>query len=241
MGKTFVLIITNSNYQNLKELNGPASDARILKSCLMNYLIDSIIHFENLTLSDFKKIINTDVALWVNKYHIKSLLIWYGGHGSYSEFHNSGYWIPVDANSNDFDNYYSLTELKIMLSSYKKLNHLLLISDACQTGQSFYSKSILKSSSNPCGDWQLTKMRSAECFTSSDSQLSSDNSIFARTFTKVLQSDPSDCVGMLTVAEKVSEIVRQNQTQSPIFGNITGMESENGSFVFIKRSYVNRK
>jgi tetratricopeptide (TPR) repeat protein len=241
MGKTFVLILTNFKYQNLKELNGPASDAQLLKSCLLNYSVDSIIHYENLTLADFRKAINTDVSSWVNKFHVKSLLIWYGGHGTYSEFHNSGYWIPVDAVVDDFENYYSLTELKIALSANKKLNHLLLISDACQTGQSFYAKSILKSTSSPCSEWQLTKMRSAECFTSSDSQLSSDNSIFAKTFTKVLQNDPSECLGIVSVAEKVTEIVLQNQAQTPIFGNITGMESENGSFVFIKRSFVEKK
>lgn len=241
MGKTFVLVMTNHKYQNLKELTGPPSDAQLLKSCLMNYCVDSIIHYENLTLADFRKAINTDVSSWVNKYHVKSLLIWYGGHGAYSEFHNSGYWIPVDAAVDDFENYYSLTELKISLSANKKLNHLLLISDACQTGQSFYAKSIIKSTASPCSEWQLTKMRSAECFTSSDSQLSSDNSIFAKTFTKVLQNDPSDCLGIVSVAEKVTEIVLQNQAQIPIFGNITGMESENGSFVFIKRSFLEKK
>jgi len=238
MGKTYVLLITNSKYQHIKELNGPSSDATLIKSCLSGYMVDSLIHYENTTLSDFRRIFNTEVPEWINKQHVKSLLVWYGGHGTFSEFYNSGYWIPVEGPADDVNAYYPLSEMKLMLASCKKLMHLLVISDACQTGQSFYSKNIAKNVSNPCEEWSITKMRSAECFTSSDNQLSSDNSIFATAFSRVLQNHTSGCVGIVEVASRVTEIVQQNQTQTPIFGTITGMESENGSFVFIKRSFV---
>jgi hypothetical protein len=241
MGKTFVLVISNSNYENFNQLEGTKNDVKNLKNALSNYLIDSIIHYENVKLNDFKNIINNDIKYWVNKLNIQSLLIWYSGHGTYSEFYNSGYWIPTNGMVDDFDSFYSLSEMKIILSGYKKLNHLLLVSDACQTGPSFYNKKIIKNDIDPCSDWTLSKMRSMEVFTSSDTQLSSDVSLFAKTFSKILLYNPLKCVGISEIANKVTEVVSLNQKQIPVFGNITGMESENGSFMFIKRSYIEDK
>jgi predicted phosphohydrolase len=125
--------------------------------------------------------------------------------------------------------------MKISLSGIKRLKHLLVISDACETGKSFYTQKISRNSENTCSDWTLTKMSSVECFTSSDGELSSDNSLFAKTFSNVLNNNPAPCISIGSLAEKVKEIVETYQAQKPVFGHITGMDDENGSFIFLKR------
>jgi tetratricopeptide (TPR) repeat protein len=235
MGRTFVLLITNYAYKNLKELSGPLNDAAQLKASLSKYAIDSIIQVENFSQQDFKKMFEKDIHQMINNYNIKSLIIWYSGHGKYSEYHNTGYWLPVESIAEDYDNYFSLREMKISLSGIKRLKHLLVISDACETGKSFYTQKISRNSENTCSDWTLTKMSSVECFTSSDGELSSDNSLFAKTFSNVLNNNPAPCISIGSVAEKVKEIVETYQAQKPVFGHITGMDDENGSFIFLKR------
>jgi hypothetical protein len=235
MGRTFLLLISNSEYKNIPALTGPQSDAAFIKAAMSKYAIDSIIHLENLTLPEFKRLFEKDINKLANEYNVKSLVIWYSGHGKYSEYHNTGYWLPVESTIEDFDSFFSLREMKISLSGMKRLKHLLVISDACETGKSFYTQKISRSIENSCDDWTQTKMSSVECFTSSDGELSADNSLFAKTFTSVLNNNPNACISIGTVAEKVKEIVETHQAQKPIFGHITGMEDENGSFVFIKR------
>ena len=236
MGRTFVILISNYGYTNLRELAGPIKDAVQIKASFSKYSIDSIIQLENLNLLDFKRLFEKEIHQIVNNYNINSLVIWYSGHGKYSDFHNTGFWLPIEAVAEDFDNYYSLRELKISLSGIKRLKHLLVVSDACETGKSFYTQKIIRGNNeNTCNDWTLTKMSSIECFTSSDGELSSDHSLFAQTFSSVLNNNPDPCISIGVIAEKVKEIVETYQTQKPVFGHITGMEDENGSFVFIKR------
>ena len=142
--------------------------------------------------------------------------------------------VPIDATANDFDTFFSLTELKIYLANYKRIKHLLLISDACETGQSFYTQKPIKNSSSNCND-MINHFQSSECFTSSDKEGSADNSIFAKSFSNVLQRNTESCISISKIAEMVTQIVESNNRQKPIFGRISGMEDEKGTFLFRRK------
>jgi hypothetical protein len=88
-----------------------------------------------------------------------------------------------------------------------------------------------------CDDWEVTKFKSAQVLTSSNKELSSDNSLFTQAFANTLNNNPNDCISIEAVTLKVLGIVKQNQKQTPKFGKIKGLDDENGTFFFIKKGF----
>lgn len=232
MGRTWVIFIENSDYQNLPSLEGTKKDVLTMKNALANYSISKVIYKPNMTKAQMDKFFSIELRDQVNKGHVQSLLVWFAGHGRY--INETGYWLPVDASKTDEYTYFPITSLKGYLSLYK-LRHTLVISDACETGPAFYLAMRGQNKVINCGDWESTKLKSAQVFTSSDREKASDNSIFTKTFANILNNAPDKCIPIEKITEKVTTAVEQNQKQKPKFGNISGLEDEDGTFFFIKK------
>jgi tetratricopeptide (TPR) repeat protein len=232
MGRTWVIFIENSDYQNLPSLEGTKKDVMTMKSALANYSISKVIYKPNMTKAQMDKFFSIELRDQVNKGHVQSLLVWFAGHGRY--LNETGYWLPTDASKTDEYTYFPITSLKGYLSLYK-LRHTLVISDACETGPAFYLAMRGESKTKDCNDWESTKLKSAQVFTSSDREKASDNSIFTKTFANILNNAPDKCISIEKITEKVTTAVEQNQKQKPKFGNISGLEDQNGTFFFIKK------
>ena len=87
-----------------------------------------------------------------------------------------------------------------------------------------------------CNDWQATKFKSSQVFSSAGYELATDNSQFTKTFANTLSSNPDACIPIETVVTKVSSAVQKSGAkQKPKFGKIAGLEDENGTFFFIKK------
>lgn len=232
MGRTWVIFIENSDYQNLPSLEGAKKDVMTMKNALANYSISKVIYKPNMTKAQMDKFFSIELRDQVNKGHVQSLLVWFAGHGRY--LNETGYWLPTDASKTDEYTYFPITSLKGYLSLYK-LRHTLVISDACETGPAFYLAMRGESKPKDCNDWESTKLKSAQVFTSSDREKASDNSIFTKTFANILNNAPDKCISIEKITEKVTTAVEQNQKQKPKFGNISGLEDQNGTFFFIKK------
>lgn len=232
MGRTWVIFIENSDYQNLPSLEGTKKDVMTMKNALANYSISKVIYKPNMTKAQMDKFFSIELRDQVNKGNVQSLLVWFAGHGKF--INETGYWLPVDASKTDEFTYFPITSLKGYLSLYK-LRHTLVISDACETGPAFYLAMRGETIPKDCNDWEATKLKSAQVFTSSDKEKSSDNSIFTKTFANVLNNAPDRCISIEKIKEKVTSAVELNQKQKPKFGNITGLEDQNGTFFFIKK------
>lgn len=232
MGRTWVIFIENSDYQNLASLEGTKKDVLTMKNALANYSISKVIYKPNMTKAQMDKFFSIELRDQINKGNVQSLLVWFAGHGKY--INETGYWLPVDASKTDEFTYFPITSLKGYLSLYK-LRHTLVISDACETGPAFYLAMRGENIPKDCNDWEATKLKSAQVFTSSDREKASDNSIFTKTFANVLNSAPDKCISIEKIKEKVTSAVELNQKQKPKFGNISGLEDQNGTFFFIKK------
>ncbi len=235
MGRTWVIFIENSDYKNLQSLDGTRRDITMMKSSLVDYNISKVVYKPNMTKAQMEKFFSIELRDQVNKGHVQSLLVWFAGHGRY--INETGYWLPVDATKTDEFTYFPITSLKGYLSLYK-LRHTLVISDACETGPAFYLAMRGEPKSKDCNDWESTKLKSAQVFTSTDREKASDNSIFAKTFAGILSNAPDQCISIEKISEKVTATVVQNQKQKPKFGNISGLEDESGTFFFIKKQKV---
>ncbi len=231
MGKTWVVFIENSAYETFPSLEGPSKDVALMRSALDPYDIQKIIHKQNMTKMEMERFFAIELRDLLKNNHVNSLLIWYAGHGKYLE--NTGYWLPVDAQRNDEFTYYNLNALKASLQSYMGyLTHNLVISDACETGPSFYEAMRGSLREITCNDLASVKLKSCQVLSSAGYAGASDDSRFTQAFATSLTQNSNICLPIETV---VNQILGQNEHQKAEFGKISGLADENGSFFFISK------
>ncbi len=236
MGKTWAIFIENSDYESFASLEGPTKDITMMKAALARYQIHNFIHKKNMTKVELQKFFSIELRDMIRSNRVNSILIWYAGHGKY--INESGYWIPIDASRDDEFTYYNINALKASMQSYPDfLSHTLVITDACESGPSFYQAMRSGLQDHNCNDWESTRFKSSQVFSSAGYELAVDNSQFTRTFANVLINNPSNCVPIESIVQKVTSAVVNSNQQKPQFGKIAGLEDENGTFFFIPKDY----
>ncbi len=236
MGKTWAIFIENSDYQSFASLEGPTKDITMMKAALARYQIHNFIHKKNMTKVELQKFFSIELRDMIRSNRVNSILVWYAGHGKY--VNENGYWIPVDATRDDEFTYYNTNALKASMQSYPGyLNHTLVITDACESGPSFYQAMRSGIQDRNCDDWEATRFKSSQVFSSAGYELAVDNSQFTRTFANVLANNPGNCVPIENIVQKVTSAVVNSNQQKPQFGKIAGLEDENGTFFFIPKDY----
>jgi tetratricopeptide (TPR) repeat protein len=236
MGKTWAIFIENSDYDSYTNLDGPSRDVTLMRSALANYQIHNVIDKKNMTKAELSKFFSIELRDMIRSNRVNSLLIWYAGHGKY--VNESGYWIPVDASRDDEFSYYNINALKAAMQGYSNtLTHTLVITDACESGPSFYQAMRSGLRERSCDDWTSTKFKSSQVFSSAGYELAVDDSQFTRTFANVLINNPNTCLPIENIVMKVTSAVENSTRQTPQFGKIAGLEDEDGTFFFIPKDY----
>ena len=234
MGKTWVVFIENSNYQNFSSLEGPTKDINLIKTSLADYSIHKIIHKKDMGKDELARFFSIELRDLIKKNRVNSLMVWYAGHGKF--VNETGYWIPTDAKRDEEYSYYNINTLRASMQSYDNiLVHNLVITDACESGPSFYLAMRDTPKERVCGDWEATKFRSAQVLSSAGYELAVDNSQFTKTFANMLDHNPNDCIPIEKISNKVVEVVSQTGNQKPSLGKIKGLSDQNGTFFFIKK------
>ncbi len=234
MGKTWVIFIENSDYETFASLEGPVKDVSMMKAALANYKIHNIIHKQNLSKAEMERFFAIELRDLVRSNNVNSLLVWYAGHGKFIS--DIGYWVPVDATRDDEFTYFNISTLKAALQSYSQhVTHTLVITDACESGPTFYQAMRSGLQERDCGDWEATKFKSSQVFSSAGYELASDNSQFTRTFANTLRNNPNACLPIENIVSKVTVAVAKDGMQKPQFGKIDGLEDEGGTFFFIAK------
>lgn len=234
MGKTWVVFIDNSAYTSFSSLDGPVKDINLMERAFGNYQIQFTIHKKDMTKAEMERFFSIELRDQLKANQVKSLLIWYAGHGKF--INEVGYWIPVDAKRDDEFTYFNLNTLRAAMETYLNyLTHTLVITDACESGPSFYQAMRSDLKKRNCGDWHATQFKSSQVFSSAGYELAVDDSQFTRTFATALLNNPNACIPIEEIVAKVSSAVTNNNQQKPQFGKITGLKDEDGTFFFISR------
>ncbi len=234
MGKTWVVFIENSDYENFASLEGPGKDISLMKTALSKYSIHNFIHKKNMTKQDLEKFFAIELRDLLRSNRVNSILLWYAGHGKY--FNETGYWVPVDAKRDDEFTYFNINALKASLKSYpKEVTHTLVITDACESGPSFYQAMRGASDIKSCDDWTATRLKSSQVFSSAGYELAIDNSQFTTSFANVLIGNRNACIPIESIVLKVTEAVTKDKQQKPQFGKIADLQDENGTFFFMTK------
>jgi len=234
MGNTWVVFIENSKYASFPTLEGPAKDVAAMRSALANYKITKIIPKKDMTKQDMEKFFSIELRDYVKNNNVNSLLIWYAGHGKYVS--PTGYWVPSDGKIDDEFSYYGIANLKAAMQSYQgKLVHTLVITDACESGATFLMAMRGGEDEKRCENFELTRAKSSQVFTSAGYELASDNSQFTKTFVSCLNNNVDKCLAIDKIAKKVTVAVSAAGNQAPKFGKIKDLEDEGGTFFFIRK------
>lgn len=234
MGKTWVIFIENSDYKTFASLEGPVKDVSMMKAALANYKIHNIIHKKNMGKAELERFFAIELRDLVRSNDVNSLLVWYAGHGKF--INDIGYWVPIDATRDDEFTYFNISTLKAALQSYSSfVTHTLVITDACESGPTFYQAMRSGMKERDCGDWEATKFKSSQVFSSAGYELAVDNSQFTKTFANTLRNNPNACLPIENVVSKVTVAVAKDGMQKPQFGKIDGLEDEGGTFFFISK------
>ncbi|HCM60047.1 MAG TPA: hypothetical protein DIS74_06695 [Bacteroidales bacterium] len=235
MGNTLVVFIENSDYHNFAALQGPPKDASLITGVLEDdYQVLPVKRLRNQTKQQMEKFFSIDLRDEVRAKQIKSLVIWFAGHGKF--INDVGYWIPIDARRDEEFTYYSLNTLRASMETYMNyLTHVLVITDACESGPSFYQAMRSELKPRNCADWRATQFKSSQIFSSAGYELAVDDSQFTRTFANTLRGNPNTCIAIEEIVLQVTKAVSQNNQQKPTFGKITGLKDEDGTFFFVKK------
>ncbi len=234
MGKTWVVFIENSNYENFASLEGPVKDITLMKTALSKYSIHNFIQKKNMTKQEMEKFFAIELRDLLRSNRVNSILVWYAGHGKF--VNETGYWVPVDAKRDDEFTYFNINALKASMQSYpKEVTHTLVITDACESGPSFYQAMRGTEEIKSCDDWSATRLKSSQVFSSAGYELAVDNSQFTKTFANVLANNPNACIPIESVVQKVTSAVTKGNQQKPQFGKIAGLQDENGTFFFMTK------
>lgn len=235
MGKTWVVFIENSDYEIFASLEGPVKDVSLMKSSFAKYQIHNIITKQDMTKEEMEKFFSIELRDLIRSNRVNSLLIWYAGHGKF--INETGYWIPIDAQRDDEFTYFNISTLKAAMQSYSStLTHTLVVTDACESGPTFYQAMRSTPTERSCDDWTATKSKSSQVFSSAGYELAVDNSQFTRTFASSLANNPNACIPIENIVSQVTVAVVKNNQQRPKFGKIDGLEDENGTFFFILKN-----
>ncbi len=234
MGNTWVVFIENTEYNAFTSVKGPEKDVSMMKSALSKYQINNILHKKNMSKQQMEKFFNTELRDLVRDNQVNSILIWYAGLGKY--INENSYWIPTDAKRDSEMSYFNINSLKSSMQAYtKNITHTLIVTDACETGPSFYMSMRSLPTERDCNNPKATKFKSSQVFTSAGYGLADENTQFTKTFANSLNFNNNGCIPIDKIVIKVSSVVQQNDNQKPKFGKIAGFEDENGTFIFIKK------
>ncbi len=235
MGRTWVIFIENSNYETFPSLDGPPKDITLMRSALARYDIHKIIHKQDMTKKEIERFFSIELRDLLRSNKVNSLLVWYAGHGKF--YNETGYWIPVDAKRDDEFTYYNLNALRASLQSYSTyIIHNLVITDACESGPTFYQAMRDVPKERNCNDWEAVKFKSSQVFSSAGYELAVDNSQFTQTFANTLANNPNACLPIESIVNKVTMAVTQSNQQKPKFGKIVGLQDEDGTFFFMSKN-----
>jgi tetratricopeptide (TPR) repeat protein len=236
MGRTWVVFIENSSYETFASLDGPIKDLSTMRRALANYQIHNFIYKKDMTKAEMERFFNIELRDQIKKNQVKSLLVWYAGHGKF--INDVGYWIPVDAKRDDEFTYFNINSLKAGLQGYSDVVvHTLVVSDACESGPGFYSASRSANDAPTCDNARVAGAKSAQVFTSAGYELAVDNSKFTATFANTLMNNKNACIPIETIVKSVTAAVTTGNGQKPKFGRIQGLEQMDmlGTFFFITK------
>jgi hypothetical protein len=133
LGEYHALVIGNSDYDTLEDLESAVMDARAMADVLESRYGFTVQLLENATESQILEAIYS----YMDEEELDnddSLLIFYAGHGAIDPREpNLSYWLPVDADTSDQSDWISDERITGLVDQIEA-RHVMIIADSCYSG-----------------------------------------------------------------------------------------------------------
>jgi hypothetical protein len=237
LGKFYALLIGNNDYQHLPKLQMAIADAAGVGILLEN---EYGFHLTTLFNANRYQMLSAISRLRAVLTERDNLLIYYTGHGELDLATGRGYWLPIDAERDNYANWLATTEITDHLQGMKA-RHVLIVADSC------FSGTLLRGSG---GAFQaredrrtvlrrLATKRSRTVLTSGGLEPVLDagggaNSVFTKAFLTVLLANAGVLEGS-QLFDKLRGLVVVNAEQTPEYAPVHKAGHEGGDFLFVRR------
>lgn len=236
LGQYYALVIGNNAYHFLNKLVTAKSDAQAIADVLkLDY------GFQVTTLFDATR---NDILKRLNEYRRTltakdNLLIYYAGHGQLDPDSGEGYWLPVDAETDNNIDWIQNDTIRAELKALPA-KHVLIVSDSCYSGTLTRSANVtgLKSADYLL---KLAQKKTRIVIASGGLEVVSDSggeaghSVFASAFLQALQENAAPVIDMMSLFPSIRARVMINAEQEPVYSDIRGAGGEvGGDFLFVR-------
>jgi len=167
------------------------------------------------------------------------LLIYYAGHGYFDKEADRGYWLPVNASTENTSEWISNTDITDKIKAMKS-DHILIVSDSCYSGALTRDLVIDINPRETLSDYHQRMMRKRSRTVMASGGLEpvadggkNNHSVFAGAFLDTLNENKTVMDGM-AIFDKVKREVTLNADQTPQYSNIRKSGHEGGDFLFIR-------
>ncbi len=233
-GRYHALVIGNGNYEFLPRLETARNDAETIAR-----LLKADYGFNVKLLTDATR---SDILMAMEEYRRNlvrndNLLIYYAGHGWLDELGDEGYWLPVDASSDNPVNWLSNASITTSIKALPA-KHVLIVSDSCYAGKlargvhivrrtrDYYSKIVEKRARSVLASGGLEPVV--------DQGGAGNHSVFASVFISALGENKGIMDGT-QLFTKIRGPVMLNSDQTPQYSDIRKAGHEGGDFIFVRR------
>lgn len=130
LGAYYALVIGNDNYRYVAKLKTAVNDANAMAQLLRErygftteVLLDATRNRILTAMNEYRRTLPEN----------SNLLIYYAGHGHHDLDTDKAYWLPIDAKSDNNDNWISADDITSDVKAIPS-QHVLIISDSCYSG-----------------------------------------------------------------------------------------------------------
>lgn len=232
-GNYHALIIGNDRYQHLQGLESAVRDARRLDEVLRTSYGFSTKLLIDATRENILSELNTYRQ---NLTAEDNLLIYYAGHGWVDEAADEGYWLPVDAASDNPVNWVSNASLTSTVRAMSA-KHVLVVADSCFSGKLTRGVNVQIRASDylarMAGKRARTALTSGGLEPVLDAGGAGGHSIFASALFQALDENKA----VMDMSQMFGFIRRQvalAADQLPEYGDIRRAGHEGGDFLFVR-------
>jgi tetratricopeptide (TPR) repeat protein len=234
LGDYHALVIGIQNYRHLTKLETVRQDTVAVADVLQKRYGFKVQRLYDAT--------RRQILLALGEYRRKlgkndNLLIYYAGHGWLDKDADAGYWLPVDAAS---DNDVDWLSLNAVTSGVRAIpaKHVMIVADSCYSGKLTRGIHIKRKTSDYVS--RMAKKRTRVVLSSGglepvlDSGGANGHSVFAAAFLNILQKNQEVMDGT-TLFSRIRQPVMLNAAQTPEYSDIRKAGNGRGEFLFVPR------
>jgi hypothetical protein len=232
-GKYYALVIGSNEYKYLPKLGTAKTDAKDIAEALR-----SSYGFDVKLLTDATR---DDILDAFDEYRKKltdadNLLIYYAGHGWLDKEADRGYWLPVDAKSDQRRKWLSTADITDALKAMNA-KHVMVMADSCYSGTLVRGIKVQENTHDYVR--KMVKKRARLVITSGGLEPVADsaggkNSPFASVFLDLLKSNKGVMDGT-NMFSKMRRPVMLKADQTPEYSDVRKAGHDGGDFLFVRR------